>query len=129
MELIGDLLIGVHDDRIDEEIELHSKRLDAFKDTFGDTDWRTEALLATYRKLLAPGTTYSYIIAGMYLRWAMLNPGEVGVETPNRDCECIGGWVHDSGSTKDRDDVYRPCHKCLPGMHDRWQEESGHLYG
>ena len=129
MELIGDLLIGLDDARVDAEIELADKRIQTFKDTFGDNDPRTQALMSTYRQLLADGDTRSYIFGGMYLRWALLNPGSVGVDRPTRDCECTGGWIYDSGDSEKREDAYRPCHRCLPGTHDKWQEESGHLYG
>ena len=75
MELIGDVLLGLDDARVDEEIELAGKRLQTFQDTFGENDPRTQALLSTYRQILVGGDTKSYIIGGIYLRWALLNPG------------------------------------------------------
>lgn len=130
MRLVGADLVGDNSDLVDELLERSSSRLDAFVDTFGSDDPKTVALMNTYREILAGNDTLSFVLCDMYLNWAIQNPGHVrGRDDTTEKCDCVSGWLYDSGDFNSRDDTYRPCHRCLPGTHDKWQAETGYLHG
>ena len=108
--------------------------LQRISDAFGPEDYRTLHAKQTFQDYVEDPTEETVKLAVMYLRWCVNYPSRIGQESEKPegsscgDCKnqlaCENGFILDDVETQ----MWRPCYKKLPEVHDQWVKETDYRY-